>query len=114
MTLPTPHTGGPRTIRRGDVEVHSVTSAQTPLSQEQRARTRRYLVSMSIRTICFIGAVVAQGWLRWVLLAGAAVLPYVAVVMANAGRENDVQEGPDEVIPVGLPAIEGPRPGIGT
>ena len=40
---------------------------------------------MAIRTLCFIGAiVVGPGWLRWVLVAGAFLLPYVAVVMANA------------------------------
>ena len=40
---------------------------------------------MGIRTLCFIGAVVVgDGWLRWVLIAGAFILPYVAVVMANS------------------------------
>ena len=31
-----------------------------------------------------VGAVVTTGWVRWVLVAGAILLPYVAVVMANA------------------------------
>lgn len=114
MTLPTPYSSDGRAIiRRGGDEVHSVTSAQTPLSKEQKARTKRYLLSMSIRTACFLGAVVAQGWLRWVLLAGAAFLPYIAVVMANAGRENDTDTGPDPFTPVTLTPIEGPRPGLG-
>ena len=47
-------------------------------------RRRRYLVSMSVRTACFVGAIFVGGWVRWVLLLGAFVLPYVAVVMANA------------------------------
>ncbi|MCH9816934.1 MAG: DUF3099 domain-containing protein [Actinomycetia bacterium] len=77
-----------------DNAVHSVTSARTPLSQEQKARTRRYLIQMAIRTICFVAAVVAFSlgtslWVVWALIGGAVVLPYVAVVMANAGREND-------------------------
>jgi hypothetical protein len=42
---------------------------------------------MAIRTFCFLGAVVADGWLRWALAAGAIVLPYLAVVVANGGRE---------------------------
>lgn len=113
MTLPTPYSGRDP-IRRSADEVHSVTSAQTPLSQEQRARTRRYLLSMTIRTVCFLGAVAAQGWLRWALLAGAVVLPYVAVVMANAGRENDIETGPDPVTPVTLTPLDGPRPGLGS
>ena len=39
---------------------------------------------MTIRTLCFIAAVlVGAGWLRWVLIACAVGLPYIAVVMAN-------------------------------
>ncbi len=42
----------------------------------------------AIRTACFIGAVlIGDGWLRWVLVAGAVFLPYIAVVMANASRD---------------------------
>ena len=67
--------------------VYRITSAQTGLTIEQAARTRRYLISMAIRTVCFLGAVVTDGWLRWVLVLGAVVLPYLAVVVANGGRE---------------------------
>ncbi len=43
------------------------------------------MVSMAVRTLCFVGAiVVGDNWVRWVLVAGAFVLPYVAVVMANS------------------------------
>lgn len=72
-----------------DIEVFTITEAQRPLSQEQTGRTRRYLISMGIRTACVLGAIIVPGWPRWVLLAGAVVLPYLAVVVANAGREND-------------------------
>ncbi len=65
----------------------SITGAQVSLTEDQRARTRRYLISMAIRTVCFLGAILASGWLRWTLVVGAVVLPYVAVVMANAGRK---------------------------
>jgi hypothetical protein len=30
---------------------------------------------------------VGGGWLRWVLIAAALVLPYLSVVFANGGRE---------------------------
>ena len=43
---------------------------------------------MIIRTACFIGAVLTPSPYRWFLIAGAVVLPYIAVVIANAGREN--------------------------
>ncbi len=43
---------------------------------------------MSLRSICFVGAVVAAlagvGWLWPILIAGAIILPYIAVVLANA------------------------------
>lgn len=73
--------------RTPDPEVHSITDAGTPLSEEQAGRTRRYLWSMGIRTVCFVLAVVSPSPWRWFFVAGAVGLPYVAVVMANAGRE---------------------------
>jgi hypothetical protein len=70
-------------------QVHRVTSAQEALSQEQSRRTKRYLISMSIRTICFIAVIFTTGWMQWAAIAGAVFLPYLAVIAANAGREND-------------------------
>lgn len=54
-------------------------------------RMKKYLISMSIRTICFIGAVIAPSPLRWFLIAGAIILPYIAVVVANAGQEQSYE-----------------------
>lgn len=70
----------------GPHEVYSITGAQSALTDDQAPRTRRYLVSMGIRTACVIAAIIVPGWPRWVLIAGAVILPYVAVVAANAGR----------------------------
>ena len=52
---------------------------------------RRYLLSMGIRTVCFVLAVVALAVLHWtvvgwVLITAAVILPYIAVVAANATR----------------------------
>ena len=74
-------------------EVHRITDAGAGLSDDQSGRTRRYLWSMGIRTACFIGAVIAPSPWRWLLVAGAVFLPYVAVIMANAGRERSDREG---------------------
>lgn len=72
-------------MRRTDrVDVPSVTGAAEGLSEEQDTRTRKYLISMGIRTFCVLGAIVIPGWPRWVLIAGAVVLPYLAVVVANS------------------------------
>ena len=68
-------------------EVYVVTDAESGTSQAQKRRQRTYLIGMSLRTICFIGAIIAHGTLRWILVAGAILLPYFAVVVANAGRE---------------------------
>ena len=62
-----------------------ITTASTSRDADVSRRQRRYLVSMGIRTACFVGAIlVGSGWLMWTLIAAALVLPYVAVVMANA------------------------------
>jgi uncharacterized membrane protein YdbT with pleckstrin-like domain len=77
-------------MARKDPEVYSITGAQQALSSEQTGRTRRYLISMGIRTACVIGAIFIPGWPRWVLIAGAVILPYLAVVIANGGRDKDL------------------------
>ncbi len=75
--------------RRGATAV-SITSASRPRSEELRGREVRYVVSMGIRTLCFLLALVfREYWVVWVFLAAALFLPYVAVVMANAGAAPD-------------------------
>lgn len=68
-------------------EVFSITGVTASTTESQKDRQRRYLISMSIRTGCFILALVTTGWLRWTFLAGSILLPYFSVVVANAGRE---------------------------
>ena len=68
-------------------EVFDINSAPQGLSTDQSARQRRYFVSMMIRTACFILTVVLPSPYRWFALLGAVTLPYIAVVVANAGRE---------------------------
>ncbi len=75
--------------RRTPEPAPSITTARRTLKEDVDRRANRYLISMSIRTACLVLAVLIEGPLRWVFLAGAVVLPYVAVVMANAGRERE-------------------------
>lgn len=77
--------------------VYSISGAQSALSADQTGRTRRYLISMGIRTACVLGAIVTPGWPRWVLIAGAVILPYIAVVVANGGRSR-AQYAPVETV----------------
>lgn len=77
---------GIRASRRGAEPVARITSAPESPASELDHRERRYIASMTIRTLCFIGAVltVRIPWLCGLLLLGSLVLPYVAVVMANS------------------------------
>ncbi len=59
---------------------------------------------MTIRTACFIGAILVEGPLRWVLVAGAVFLPYIAVVMANTAGPRDDDFVPEAPARLGLPA----------
>ncbi len=105
-------------MARQSDDIPSITTAPTPLSQDVSARTRRYLVSMGVRTACFLAAIVTSGWLRYTLLVGAVLLPYLAVVVANAGRE-PTRSGPVTRLdgPAAIPAPtttalpRGPAPG---
>ena len=68
-------------------EFFDITNAPRALSSDQAARQKRYFISMMIRTACFILTVILPSPYRWFALFGAVVLPYFAVVIANAGRE---------------------------
>lgn len=45
----------------------------------------KYTVAMSIRVVCLVLMLFADGWWLFVCAAGAICLPYVAVVLANVG-----------------------------
>jgi len=77
-------------MRRDRSEPVRITTASRPRSEDIRGRQRRYLISMGIRTVCFLLAVASMGhWFMWIFLAGSLFLPYIAVVMANAGSPAD-------------------------
>lgn len=98
--------------RRSRPAVQTVTAARSSLSDDIHVRTRNYLISMGIRSVCLVAAVVATGPLRWILVAGAIVLPYFAVVAANAGRKRPRSEEPVGVGPEERPMLEpGSHPG---
>ncbi|MFR0356534.1 DUF3099 domain-containing protein [Streptomyces sediminimaris] len=75
----------------GKGQVFRITGARTGLDEDVRGRQRRYVISMSIRTVAVILAASLWNVERYVAVVAlvlGAVLPYVAVVIANAGREN--------------------------
>ena len=78
--------------REAKNEVHSISAVASGLTADQSGRQRRYFISMMVRTACFILAVILHNPYRWIAIAGAVLLPYVAVVVANAGRETIPRE----------------------
>jgi Protein of unknown function (DUF3099) len=105
--------------RTGTASVHTITSTRAPLSDDLSRRARRYMLQMGLRTVCFLGAVFTWGRVPTAvsvtLLIGAVVLPYVAVVLANAGRERPQQADPfveiTRQLGAGPDPLAPPRPG---
>jgi len=68
----------------------AVTSLPQAPNDEASHRVRRYALTMGIRMVCFLLMFLVQpyGWYTWVFAIGAAILPYIAVVFANAGSDS--------------------------
>ncbi|SFJ99420.1 Protein of unknown function [Streptomyces pini] len=108
--------------RQRGPEVFRITGARQGLAEDVRGRERRYVVSMLVRTAAVLLTVVlwdVQRPLAVAALVLGAALPYVAVVIANAGREN-TPALPDSLVPApprqalgpaGRPADAGEREG---
>lgn len=79
--------------------VFTITGARRSLSEDIQARQRRYVASMLFRTACFVGLIFTHGWVRILLLAGAVLLPYFAVIIANAGARPPTKTPPTIRLP---------------
>ena len=86
-----------------------ITSAQRSHGEDVAHRQKRYLISMGIRTACFVLAVVSIGhWFMWAFLAASFFLPTVAVIVANSSAPPE-PGGPDYFQPdPSFRSIEGP------
>ncbi|PWD49539.1 hypothetical protein C8046_01215 [Serinibacter arcticus] len=103
--------------------VPSITSAGRSRDSDISDRAMRYTIMMGIRVACFFAAVFTEGWLRWTFAVGAVVLPYIAVVLANAGRRKRVDPSSTYLLDTGAlpheptppadprPAPTAPHPG---
>jgi Flp pilus assembly protein TadB len=78
--------------KRGSENPIRITTASSGVGADIASRQKRYIVTMGVRTLCFVAVAVlamshlGPGWLPWIFVVGAVVLPYVAVVMANASN----------------------------
>ncbi|MBB4926005.1 DUF3099 domain-containing protein [Kitasatospora kifunensis] len=94
-----------------DDQVFRITGARTSLTEDVRGRQRRYVISMLIRTVCVLLAVVLWNVQRYVAfgaLGCAVLLPYFAVVIANAGRERAPSLPSTFDVPATTPLMLGP------
>lgn len=92
-------------------EAVRITTATRSRGEDIAARQKRYLISMGIRTVCFVLAVVFIGhWVMWVFLTASFFLPTIAVVVANSAAPRD-PGGPEYFEPDPTRhALEGPAP----
>ncbi|NLT30829.1 MAG: DUF3099 domain-containing protein [Propionibacterium sp.] len=81
-----------------------ITGARAPRSEDLARRQRNYLLLMMFRVICIVSMFFVPGVWRWVLLAGAAFLPALAVLIANNVDIRTPQPVPDEPVLKALPA----------
>jgi Flp pilus assembly protein TadB len=94
-----------RSKRGSDTPVR-ITTASAGAGADIASRQKRYVITMGVRTLCFLAvAIIAMshvgpGWLPWVFVVAAVVLPYVAVVMANAANTKsdgfELRDGPSQ------------------
>lgn len=91
--------------------VPAVTSLPQSPQAEADHRVRRYAITMSIRIACFALMMFVQpyGWYTWVFALAAAVLPYIAVVFANAGSDSTETTAESPVQQIDAPATVVPE-----
>jgi hypothetical protein len=86
----------------------SATSLPRSPGDDAGSRVARYALTMGIRVACLLAMVLITpyGWYTWAFAAGAIVLPYFAVVIANVGEDTrrPAPESPER-------QLEAPRPG---
>lgn len=94
-------------------EVIAITNAAIPHSDDTRHRMIQYSITMGIRMVCLASLFLFDGWYKLIPALGAVVLPWVAVMIANAGANNLanpeaalIDAPPQQAIPQGTPMEE--------
>jgi Flp pilus assembly protein TadB len=79
-------------IRRDPTQ--TATSLERSPQDDESHRMRTYIITMAVRTLCLLLMVLVTPyhWYTFVFAAGAAFLPYVAVVVANAAQSGRVSQ----------------------
>lgn len=89
----------------GDYEV---TSVGVNPAEDRAHRMRVYFIAMTIRVACVVSLFFVRGW--WILLvgAGAVLLPYFAVIIANQAA-NSRGRSPETPAPLELEPAPAPE-----
>ncbi|MEV8268131.1 DUF3099 domain-containing protein [Microbacterium sp. NPDC076911] len=96
-------------MKRPD-QPQSATSLPRAPRDDASARSRRYLIMMAIRMVCFLLMVLITpyGWQTWLFGIAAIVLPYIAVVNANNSEDlGNGAQNPERALPA---AAATPKP----
>lgn len=93
-----------------DTPTPSATSLPRAPRDDADRRLLRYIIMMSVRVVCFVLMVVVTpyGWYTIAFAVGAAVLPYIAVVIANVGLDNRESTAVDPARALTAPPTEAP------
>lgn len=88
-------------------EQYRVTSAGVNPAEDRAHRMRMYFIAMSLRVVCIASLFWVRGW--WVLLAaaGAIILPWFAVLVANAVSHEGEGDRPEAPTPLEIGAAPG-------
>lgn len=84
-------------------QIQSATSLPPSPDAERKTRMLKYTAAMVLRLICFLVAIlVPLSWWTLIPIAGAVILPYVAVVLANTVTQGRVApvERPGGLVPL--------------
>ena len=84
-----------KTTQQHASSANSITSLPESPEQDRAHRLSRYVWQMAVRVLCFVGAVLIytiwHSWLAVVPIVLAAVIPWVAVVIATAGNRTETE-----------------------
>lgn len=91
-----------RRDKRRDADVYVITSAGRSRREEINDRQKKYLIKMAVRTLCLIGAIVLYALhvpfpFVLALIVASTVMPWMSVVVANAGPAPDATRKRPEV-----------------
>ncbi len=69
-----------------------ITDAPEAASRDAAKRKRWYLILQGVRVVAIMVAFLIPGWPKWIVIIAAAVLPGIAVLVANQPNQKAIIE----------------------